>query len=277
MTDTEEHSFSPFFKVRKVIWSLRYGFGFPLTSTNDNLTQFKFTSCVELVRYVVFWIIFCATSTYGFYIFYKCTNISNPILSTQSILSDIGLSYLDLGVIHVTPFINHIFNMIYIYYFKNGVSGLNKILFNLTMLNEEFHKILLGTNNILAKTKISRFYLHLRNFYLFIMSAIASGMFAYSYEKILFKKYPNVLSLGEKASLFVILFISNIASIYPPMAKSADFVVGHLLDETKDLFGYFNLILGPQKKTGHDKNSTPIGNHLNPEHSYAMNNLRYDM
>ena len=93
--DKVERCFSPLIKVRKVILLLRFGFGFPLVSTNDVLTEFKFNSCIELIRYVVFWIVFCLSNMYGFYIFYKCTKIANPIRSFQNILGNIGLSHLD--------------------------------------------------------------------------------------------------------------------------------------------------------------------------------------
>ena len=254
MMNENRRYFSPFCKVKKELWFLRHIFGFPLAATNDDLDDFKFNSWLEILRYLVFWIIFGCSSSYGFYVSYKCTNESNPMRSFEKIWSGIGLSVLDIGVMTAIAPINHFFNLLFIFSFRNGFMEINKILKNLTILNKECHRILIGNDNVIIKSKRVRFHLRLRNLFIFMISTIAAIMLAYSWESVLFKKYPNVLSFGEKASFVVILTLTTLVFIYPPMARSADFVVGFLLDETNDVFGYFNIILNVKHKGNSDQN-----------------------
>ena len=250
MSHIEAHSFSPFYKVKKPLLFFRYTFGFPLTATNGDFSHFEFNSWKELFRYILFWIIFCSSGSYGFYISYKCTKEINPKRSLEKVWSGIGLSYLDLGVMTALAPINHFCNILYILSFRNGVTGINKILKHLTTLNETCQGILMGKNDVIAKTRRSQFYLKLRNFFLIIIAVLAAIMLAYSWVSILFKKYPNILSFGEKATLVIILTMADLVYIYTPTAKSADFVVGFLLDETTNAFGYFNSIIISKKKRG---------------------------
>ena len=99
MLNEAERSFSPFYKVKKELWVLRHIFGFPLIATNDGFDDFKFNPWLEIFRYLIFWILFCCSSSYGFYTSYKCTNELNPMHSLEKVWGGIGLSFLDVGVL----------------------------------------------------------------------------------------------------------------------------------------------------------------------------------
>ena len=254
MTNKNKQQFSPFYKVKKMTKSFRLGFGFPLIPTNDNYDHFKFDLRVEFLRYVAFWITSVCVGLYGFYIFYKCTKIMYPILSVHTVLTGSGLSNLDIAALMLISPIHQISNLIYVFSFKNGVTGLNKIIHNLSVMNEKFYKILIGMESIQMKTKISQFYLNLRYLISFILAVIASVILTYSWESIMLENYGDILPLWEKVIFCVILTVMNLSYIYPPMAKSSDFVIGYLIDETKDVFGYFKSVLRPDKMMEEDKN-----------------------
>ena len=268
MLNKTERSFSPFYKVKKQLWVLRHIFGFPLTATNNDFDDFRFNSLLEIFRYLVFWILFCCSSSYGFYTSYKCTNELNPMRSLEKVWGGIGLSFLDVGVVTAIAPINHFCNLFYIFSFRNGVIGINRISKNLTKLNEECHGILVGNTNVIIKTKKAQCNIQLRNFFIFIIALIAAIMMAYSWESMMFKKYPNILSFGEKASFVVILTLTSLVYIYPPMAKSADFVVGFLLDETNNAFGHFNLILNLRQKRTNEQNPSNMFKHSKEHHRH---------
>ena len=275
MLNEAERSFSPFYKVKKELWVLRHIFGFPLIATNDGFDDFKFNPWLEIFRYLIFWILFCCSSSYGFYTSYKCTNELNPMHSLEKVWGGIGLSFLDVGVLTAIAPINHFCNLLYIFSFRNGVIGINRISKNLTKLNEEFHGILVGYTNVIIKTKKVQCHLQLRNFFIFIIALIAAIMMAYSWESMMFKKYPNILSFGEKASFVVILTLTSLVYIYPPMAKSADFVVGFLLEEIDTAFGYFNLILNIQQKGNNDQNPSNMLKYSKGHHRHIGMGSRY--
>ena len=214
MENKNKQQFSPFYKVKKMTRIFRIGFGFPLIPTNDNDDHFKFDLRIEIFRYVVHSILFSSIGVYGYYIFYKCTKILNPMLSMHTVLTGTGLSYLDIAALLLINPINQISNFIYIVSFRNGVTGLNKIIHNLSNLNEEFYRILVGMERIQINTKTSQLYLNLRYLLSFILAVIASVILTYSWESILLAKYGDILKLWEKVIFCVVLTWWRVFSKY---------------------------------------------------------------
>ena len=224
MSKSVGRHFSPFYKVKKIIWVFRFGFGFPLTATNEAYNNFKFNAWLEFLRYIAYSVLLCFSGFYAFYVSYRCTKEWNPIRSLEKIWGGIGLSYLDIGVLLCISPINNSCNALYTLFFRRGVTGINKLLLNLTILNEKFHKILIGNRYIEIKTRKKQFQLYLKHFFLFIIGIMASIIMSISWESTMFDKYPNVLTVGEKVVMVIILILSNLSFIYPPMAKSTDFL-----------------------------------------------------
>ena len=274
MENSKPNCFSPFYKVKKITFCLRLLFGFPLTPIGNNLDQYKFDNLTEFLRYIAGIIVACLSAFVTFYLLYKGTEIENPILSIKESFKGIGYSGLDIGVLIVISPINHICNFAYFLSFKQGVVGINKISRHLTKLNEEFHHLLFENNHSRHKNKTTNFFRYFRLFFLAILAIIASVMLTYSWSKIVFRKYSSSFATGETVSFIIAMYVSNLCYIYPPMMKSADFVVCYLLEETKDVLGSFRLLLSQQNRKDVDSTPTYSPNITNHQHRNKIDHSR---
>ena len=59
----------------------------------------------------------------------------------------------------------------------------------------------------------------------------------------------------EKIAFCVIIFVINVVNIYPAMAMSAEFVVSHLMYETRDAFDKFRGMIKLRNKSWNTEQS----------------------
>ena len=274
MKSSNANCFSPFHKVKKLILCLRLLLGFPLSPVGNTLDQYKFDNLATFIKYGAFMIGAFLGGFYSFYLLYKATEISNPILAIKESFTGIGFSGLDIGVLIVISPINYTCNFLYLLSFKRGVSGINKISRHLTTLNEEFHNLLFQKSHAHLKNKCGYFFLYFRLIMLAILAMIAAGTFSYSWTKIVFRKYSSSFATGEKAAFSIIMFLLTLSYIYPPMMKSADFIVCYLLEETKDAFESLKLLLSQRKRQHDDRKIEPTLDVLQQQLRDKNNDLR---
>ena len=127
MSNPNKYPFSPFFKVKTVVFVLRWILlGFPLRSTNEAFTQFEFNPCLEYARLLLFMLIPGTCMCYIFWIYEKITKTGNPITAMNQL--ELGFSGLDLTVLMSLPMVTILGNTVYFFSFKKAVKGTNKIL-----------------------------------------------------------------------------------------------------------------------------------------------------
>lgn len=250
-TSINPNVFSPFFKVKKMIFILRLSLGFPLKPMNDAYNQFQFNYFFEFLRHAFYLCIFAGGFVFTLRVHIMRTGQWNPWLATVHDVSLIGLTELDLAVLIAFQLANIFSNTCFFFSFKNSNLNLNNLVRYLTNLNEEIYDIsesmnrTFTTNTKAPYTKLAA---------TFILSLFSAGLYASCWSTVLLAASTENLPKYENIAFGVVLFLMYAINIYPPMAASADFVVSHLVYETRDAFDKFKEMIKLRNKAcGIDK------------------------
>ena len=250
MMNIEKRQYSPLFKIKKILYLLRWVFGFPLISTNDSFSEFEFKFWIELLRHILY---ICSGWTalgYVFYIFSKYATEDNPWLAYTETMRRIGYSDLDIATWMCMPFVGAVSNTIYFCSFKRALGGINTVSRCLTKLNEEFRHHLASCNfeSLKYETKVTRLKNYVDFAWVIAFGAIAIGMFTYFLSSMIFEMYPEDLTVIDKVTFVIAIITAATTYVYPPMAMSADAVVCCLIEETQNVFGKFKMVIAPRNK-----------------------------
>ena len=230
--------FSPFFEDRYQIKYLWWSLGFPLTFVDHSFTCLKFNPALEYGKHALFLLLMSLSFAYFSYAQMKRQQTWNFTTATLSMLKEVGISDLDIGVLTCIPFVNLISNSIYFMSFKNDHPGWNRISKSLSGINEEVQihfreKIPVIQNSLLTGYK--------KWILLWIIEVISIGMMTICWSTI-FSSSENV-STVEKIIFGVVNFLFTLGYIYPPVAYSADLIFSCLVSETKVAFDNFELLV----------------------------------
>ena len=263
MHKVNQNPFSPFYKVKKVLWGLRWFLGFPFKPSNAAFNQFSFNPWLEYARYTLYIFIPCLCLGYANYLCMKAQNNGNPFTAMHAIFNRIGLSTLDMVVIFSVGVFNLLSNSLYLNSFRKGLAGINKISRYLTLVNEKLYGIRRGLNLTTHQPKCRQAYVFLA--LVCAIPAFASGMLAVFWYHALLNETPaQDISKWEKVAFCFANPIFNIFLMYPPMAVSADFIVCHLLKETKGAFDHFTQMMKPRNESHVKANGNQIS-HLSEQ------------
>ena len=231
MLGINRDTFSPFYKVKKILLALRLPFGFPLKPTNEAFDQFAFKPCLEYSRLALALCIQIGCFGYIAYIPMKQSNIWNPWKAVHHYTNRFGISDMDYAVIILIPILQMFCFISYFLSFKNANVGLNKILGLLIKIKEETYDTKMGMNLYGNK-------LFWRFLFIFVIFVLAVGLSTSCWSTIMLS------DSSTKIDTVIFHFVSAIMSIinvYPFMAISADFLVIQLVDETSNAFDNFRL------------------------------------
>ena len=239
--------------------------------TNKELNHFEFNPFLEYARHALFFCIPVLSTAYCSYVNMKQTQIWNPILATIENITRVGISDLDFVCMMSLPMINLVSNSIYLVSFKKDHPGINEICKLLTKINEEIGA-LAGVSNFTSKAKSSL--LIRRCIFFFGIELVGVGMYASCWSAIILGNYSDEASLMEKILFCVSITINYGACVYPIMGVSADFVVSHLVNETKDAFDKFKLMIKSRNKVhGYGRYERNL-NHSNKDAKHIFSILR---
>ena len=225
--------------------------GFPLKPTNEALNHFEFNPLLEYARHALFLCIPMLPTAYLAYIHMKQTQIWNPILAMMENITGVGISDLDFACMMGLPVINLVSNSIYLVSFKNQPFGLNRICNLLTEINKEIWDAAGGLKDT-SKSQI--LILYGRLIYIIGIFTLAVGMYASCWSAVILENYSDSGKLIHKLLLtekvlfcfFITIFYGSV--VYPPMSISTDFVVCHLVNETKESFDKYKLTIKSRNK-----------------------------
>ena len=250
-SNINNNQFSPFYKVRNLVSILRWMLGFPLKPTNEALNHFEFNPFLEYARHALFLCIPTVSTGYCAYVHMKQTQIWNPILAMRENITRVGISDLDLACMMSLSAINLVSNSIYLVSFKNRYFGLNRICNLLTEINQETWYAAEGSN---FTSKSRNKMLYGRLIYIIGIFTLAVGMFASCWSAIILENISdseNIIyetPITEKVFFCVFIIMLYGSYVYPPMGISADFVVCYLVNETKESFDKFKLMIKSRSK-----------------------------
>ena len=237
MSNKPKRSFSPFLKAKHYLSFLRVILGFPLTPVNETFDSFEFKPFRELIRYLIYIVIYGAACATNGVIYSSKRENANPALMFNERLKDFGFTGLDVAVLMFLPWLNIASNTIYFISFKGITSKINKITCLIIELEKNLFKLLGGDvfDSLEDKTmkKGLKFYWNL--FYISLAPLLATILITISFATIAFTDDTIDFSTLEKVFFCFGLGFFASSYIYPPSAMSADFIVFFLLVETKEM------------------------------------------
>lgn len=243
MLENYEVKFSPLFRIKKILLTLRFFLGFPLKPQNNEFSEFKFVPCLEYTRYSIYITIILVSHFHNFYSFMQIAQLSNPSeVYTEYFTRFLGFTMMDILVINSMPFIAWIATGFYLNSFKNIDSWINNICKTLSKLNKELHKseILRTTNKRSGGMKLS----HKLIIFGSMISIVAFVTYCAALHVVM-KAIANEHPMSQAETIRFILFnvIISYSWIYPVMTMSADLIVCHTLEETSEVYLIWNKML----------------------------------
>ena len=253
-------TYSPFFEDRYQIKYLWWSLGFPLTFVDHSFTCLKFSPVLEYGKHALFLLLMSLSFAYFSYAQMKRQQTWNFTTATLSMLKEVGISDLDIGVLTCIPFVNLISNSIYFMSFKNDHPGWNIISKSLANIDEEIEACLREKIPISHKSSLGRYKKWL---ILWIIMVISIGMMTLCWSTV-FNSSENVSNV-EKIIYGVVYFFFALGYIYPPVAYSADLIFSCIVSGTKSTFDKYEVLLKSwnARKRGENSDQTapdPIQN-----------------
>ena len=246
-------TYSPLFKIKRILLILRWLLGFPLTAENEEFNEFTFRTCIEYPRYVLFLIIFLAPQFYNSYLFTSFRNNGNFFEVTHEYMTEaLGFSILDIIIIMWLPCICSLSTTFYMISFKNKSKEISHICLRMTNMKEILDEYLFSSSlqKIESKMKIS--------LTLFIIAILIPSVTVTFYcisqylliDQILVKSFP--VSRSQIWIMSISNGISAFCWVYPMISISADMLTCHILEEMGDIYLTWNNVL----EFGHRFNDT---------------------
>ena len=242
MSENDQHRFSPLFRVRNILWILRWSFGFPLKAKNKAFNEFVFLPCLEYTRYAVYLCFFFLSFFCMTYPKMKANKLDNALEAVQQIYHRLGFTLLDISVVIGLPLINLMSSAFYLASFRKEATRISKVCLHLTTLKKELYDMSDKEINQ-VKQSYSKRSLKLVVFgisFAGVFWILSVAMFIEIQEGLFNKLFVS----SEDIFLYLVgLVIFPGCWIYPCIAISADFIICHLLDEIAETFSKWNSIL----------------------------------
>ena len=237
--DLLEYKFSPLYRVRKVIFILRWCLGFPLKAKNVAFDEMLFRPCVEYARFCAFLLSFAVSISFVLFKVKESNNLESFGAAYNYYYRVVGFTAYDSIAVLSAPYTNMLATVFYLIAFKNNVSSINKICLKLTIANRSLHQ-LITENGISVKWSCLERSLRI------VISGTAITMLIHVTQAVLFSISADFIhadtSTSEKCLIYFAFMIYNICWVYPCITMSADFITCHLMNEAKDAFEIWNKI-----------------------------------
>ena len=242
-------TYSPLFKIKRILLILRWLLGFPLKAENEEFNEFTFQPCMEYSRYILFLIIFTASQFYNTYLFISF-GIKDSFFEVahKYITEALGFSILDIVIVMWMPFISSLSTTFYMLSFKNKSKEISQICLKMTNMKEILDEYLASSSlqNTKSKVKIS--------LTLFIAAILFSSVTVTLYcasnylliDQVLLKFFP--LSRSQVWIMCILMSISAFCWVYPMITLSADMVTCHILEELGYIYLTWNNVLASGQK-----------------------------
>lgn len=237
-------SFSPLFKIKKILLILRCFLGFPLKGGNEEFNEFVFRPVIEYPRYAVFIILYFGPQFYNLYVF-TADNPSKNMIEISISYSEVALGYtaLDLMIVMWIPIVCLTSATFYLISFKKKTSDINHICLEMTMVKELLSDVLIKTGDSNKKSKMN---ISLRLFIsALIIWPVILVLYCGSMYLTMSTVFVNEVSFAQPQMWLVMIndLISSFCWIYPTIAMSADLVTCHILEEMGDIYLSWNNVL----------------------------------
>ena len=248
MLEKDEVTFSPLFRVRKILLILRWLLGFPLKAQNQQFNDFKFYPILEYARYAIYLAIIFAANFYNMYSFMELAHLSNPLeVYKEYFITLLGFTMLDIFVIVTIPYITFISTAFYLNSFKKMAENISRVCKVLTNLNKVLHQSVHLQTTYKKNTGLRLSYK------LLFFGSFTSILVLIAYCGSLYIVMEDVateyaMSQAHRWIFFVIAIVLGCCWVYPSMTMSADFIVCHILEETADVYLIWNGLLSLYKR-----------------------------
>ena len=123
--DLLEYKFSPLYRVRKVIFILRWCLGFPLKAKNVAFDEVLFRPCVEYARFCAFLLSFAVSISFVLFKVKESNNLESFGAAYNYYYRVVGFTAYDSIAVLSAPYTNMLATVFYLIAFKNNVSSIS--------------------------------------------------------------------------------------------------------------------------------------------------------
>ena len=238
-----QDSFSPLYRIKRILIILRWCLGFPLKAKNIHYNELVFEPLLEYIRYLVFLFVFLISFSSLSCSIVRSNNLGSLFKRHKQYFKSVGFTSFDILVAFTLPFVNMLSTFIYFYSFKKHSQSISKICLKLTNINKELNNLFESKNmsstcisfsrsvRLISSGIIIAVLIQITQLILWLI-AIKDGIFS-----------RILVSDGEKVIATIALLIYNGCWVYPCIAMSADLITCHLLQEIGKAFEKWNHIL----------------------------------
>ena len=242
MTYKNQRYCSPLFRIRKLLMTLRWLLGFPLTVTNNEINEFVFKPGLEYARYALYLAIGCVLSIYGIYTLMKDNGSDNLFRTIQKQFAKVfGFTKLDVFITGTIQYVTLTSNTIHFVSFKNLAKDLTKICLSLTNLNKDVYDLSEDNIKVQEKKSWQRSKLSI-SIKLFIFEVSIGCMILASYSGALLSALNEGLLLTEHMEyleqyMFVAVCVTAwVYFVFPTVSMSADLIICEILENAGNTF-----------------------------------------
>ena len=242
MTYKNERSSSPLFRIRKLLMTLRWLLGFPLTVTNNEFNEFVFKPGLEYARYALYLVFGCVIFGYSIYTLMKDNGSNNLFRTIQKQFTNVfGFTKLDVFITGTMQYVTLTSNTIHFVSFKKSANDLTRICLNLTNLNKDVCDLSEDNLEVQAKKSWHQTKLSI-SIKLFIFEFAIGCMILASYSGALLSALEEGLLLPDHLDhleqyMFVAVCVTALLYfVFPTVSMSADLVICEILENTEKIF-----------------------------------------
>ena len=254
MTYQNERYSSPLFRVRKLLMTLRWLLGFPLTVINNEFNEFVFKPVLEYARYALYLAFGCVIFGYSIYTLMKDNGSNNLFRAIQKQFAKVfGFTKLDVFITGTMQYVTLTSNTIHFVSFKKSANDLTRICLNLTNLDKDVCD--LSEDNIKVQSRKSWQQTKLPiSIKLFIFEFAIGCMILASYSGALLSALEEGLLLTDHLDyleqyIFVAACVTALLYfVFPTVSMSADLIICEILENTEKTFLRWHDILSVYKE-----------------------------
>ena len=227
--------FSPFYRVRKLLFVLRWTLGFPLKFKDATYSVLYFNPSLEFGRYCAFLTCFVVSISFVIFEVWKLNDLKSFVEAYHHYFRSIGFTAYDSIAFHTTYYMSILSTTFYLLAFRNNASSISKICLRLAKAKKSLHQ--LRSQNRISRNKTRcvnsiRILISGVMITVLVHAAQIVGTYTLNYGVLT----TSTTSKVEKCLISIALIICHLCWTYPSIAMSADFVTCHLLDEIENCF-----------------------------------------
>lgn len=245
----EVKEFSPFYKIRRILWFLRWTLGFPLRAKDGSYSEFTFITWLECVRFCMmacclsFFVIFSLISL-TLFMDINMEQFKRFLISNMNFYST---STLDNSLAYLWPMIVFLTWLTYLIEFKSNLASINEFCANVGNIKAKMHAMIVKPEERRSKNLYRELECHekmlIYGMTLSILTSILLGTwFGIHYKTLLDEFFQDEFYTFIIILSFIFAF-QSLFLLYGPISCASELVICQYINSLTDLFKTWRQIL----------------------------------